>query len=234
MVSVDKAFEVRYKKASEQFQVLVDFDILQKFKDNKEEISVYDVLADQKIFKDQKKGEVASEEALKKAFGNVSEEEMFKEILLQGECQIPTDFLNKKREQKKVQIINYIAENSFNPQTKTKYTFSMIESAFSSIKFAIDPFKDHIYQANEALKLLRKELPISMDKIQLIIKVPSQYCGNFYGEFRKLGTIKKEYYDNVGDLHIHFELLESSLERVEQFIKAHSNSEAEYHIARGE
>lgn len=46
-----------------------------------DEISVYDVLADTKIFKDQKKGDIASENILNKIFPGKSEEEILKEIL---------------------------------------------------------------------------------------------------------------------------------------------------------
>jgi hypothetical protein len=56
MVKVDEAFEVRYKKGGEQFEVLVDFDKLKEFEKSPDTVSVYDVLADVKIFRDQKKG----------------------------------------------------------------------------------------------------------------------------------------------------------------------------------
>lgn len=55
MVNVDDAFEMRYKRNGENFEVLVDFDMLKKFQKSSNEFSVYDVLADIKIFKDQKK-----------------------------------------------------------------------------------------------------------------------------------------------------------------------------------
>ncbi len=232
MVKVDEAFELRYKFAGENFEVLVDFDKLNEFKKNQEEINVYDVLADDKIFKDQKKGDIASESLLQKVFPNKSEEEILKEILIKGECQIPTAYLNKLREEKRKQIINYIAEQAFNPQTKTKYTNSMIESGFSKIKFNVDPLKDFVYQAQDVLKLLKVEMPISMNRILLLIKVPGMHCGNFYGGFRKMGQVKKEFFDDSGDMHIHFEISESDLDRVSNFIKENSNSEAEYHVKK--
>ena len=135
MVNVDESFEVKFKSGKDEFQVLVDFDKLNEFKKKPTEISVYDVLADQKIFKDQRKGEVASEHHLKAAFGAKSEEEVLKEILLKGECQIPTSYLNKMREEKKRQVINYIAENAINPATKGRYTISMIESEINKVRY---------------------------------------------------------------------------------------------------
>lgn len=230
MAKVDEAFEVRYKKGKENFEVLVDFDSLAEFRKKPDETSVYDVLADYKIFKDQKKGDIASENLLKEVFGSKSEEDILKEILINGECQIPTAFLNKLRDEKKVQVINYIAENAINPATKSKYTTSMIESSINKIRYNFDPHKDYVFQAEEVLKLLRKEMPISLDKIILEIVVPSQYAGSFYGPFRKFGKITKEYYDNEGNLRMHIEIMESLQDRVIDFIKKNSNNESEYHI----
>lgn len=232
MVKVDEAFELRFKQGKENFEVLVDFDKLQEFLKKPDEVDVYDVLADTKIFKDQKKGEVASENHLKEVFGNIEESEILKIILKKGECQIPTAYLNRLREEKKSQIVNYIAENAFNPQSKTKYTASMIQNTFDKIKFNVDPLKNYVNQAEEVLKLLKKEMPISMEKVLMIIQISGQYCGNFYGPFRKLGQIKKEYFDNEGNLHIHFEVSESEIDKVATFIKQNSNETGEYYVKK--
>lgn len=232
MVSVDNAFEVRYKKGGEQFEVLVDFDKLNEFKKNSTEMSVYDVLADTKIFKDQRRGEIASENIVKKIFPKMLEEEIIKEILTKGECQIPTSFLNKLRDKKKVQVINYIAENSINPVTKSKYTYSMIESEVNKIKYSFKHEISFKNQAKEVLDILKKSMPITISKIILIIKVPGEFCGNFYGGFRKYGEIRKESFDDNGNLHLHIEINESILDEVINFVKGKSNNSAEYHVQK--
>lgn len=232
MVLVDDAFEVRYKYKGKEVQILVDFDQLQVYRKNSESVELEDVLVDDRIYVDQKKGELASDDVLKTLFGDMSHEERIEKILQDGECQIPTAYLNKLRQEKKTQIINYISQNAHNPQTKTKYTYSMIERAFEDISMTIDPLKDAIYQAEEIIKDLRKKMPISMEKVMLIIKVPGMYCGKFYGPFRKMGTITKEFYDDQGALHLHFEIYQGSLEDVVSYIKAHSQGEAEYHIQK--
>lgn len=232
MVSVDKAFEIRYKLGNEQFEVLVDFDKLKEFKKKPDEISVYDILADSRIYKDQKKGELASENVLEKIFSGKDEEQILKEILLKGECQIPTAYLNSLREEKREQIINYISSNSVNPATRTKYTFSMIESEFKKINFNVNPETDIVKQAEEVLKLMKKSIPISIDKTTLEISVPPQYCGNFYGPFRKYGKVTKEFYDNEGNLRLHIEVTSGILDDVINFIKMKSNNEASYHTSQ--
>ena len=231
MVKVNEAFEIRYKKAGEEVQTLVDFDELQKYREKPEETSIDDVVVDRKIYIDQKKGEIAPESTLEKIFNTQDEDTILKEILINGECQIPTAYLNKLRENKKEQIINYIAENSVNPQTKTKYTYTMIENAFSDIKYQIDPFKSPITQAEEVLKKLKTKLPISMDTTVIIAKIPGTYCGKFYGKFRNFGKIKKEFYDEQGNLHLHIEISESLIDTVTSYIKENTNGEGEYYTS---
>jgi ribosome maturation protein SDO1 len=179
MVNVNEAFEVRYEKNKNKFEVLVDFDKLNEFRKNTEEISVYDVLADSKVFSDQKKGKIASTEDLKKAFLDMDEEEILKEILIKGDCQIPSSFLNKLREEKKKQVINYICENAINPLNKSKYTLSMIESEIEKIRYNFDSQRDFTNQAEEVIVLLKKSMAITISRLVLELSVPPQYCGSF-------------------------------------------------------
>ena len=230
MVNVNEAFEVRYKFAGENFEVLVDFNKLKEFRRKPKEVSPYDVLADVKIFKDQKKGAVASDILLKEKFQNKSKEEIITQILLKGECQIPTAYLNELREQKKKQVINHISENAINPQTKSKYTQSMVESQIDKLSFNFHPEHDYMSQANDVLVLLKKVMPIAIVKSILIVKVPGMYCAKFYGPFRKYGQVSKEFYDEEGNLHLHMEVNESIVDQVIDYIKINANNEAEYHI----
>ncbi len=232
MVRVDEAFELRYRKKGQQLEVLVDFDKLNEFKKSPDKVSVYDVLADTKIFKDQKKGDIASDNFLLEIFQGKSEEEILKEILLKGECQIPTAFLNKLREEKKMQVINYIVENATNPQTKGKYTPTMIESEVNKLRFNFDPNISFQNQAEDVIKLLKKVMPISMERIILEIKIPGQYCGAFYGPFRRYGKVTKEYFDRESNLRLHIEISESQVDEVASYIKNHSNGEGEYFVSK--
>lgn len=232
MVNVNEAFTVRYKKNGQEFEVLVDFDKLNEFKKNPEEVDIYDVLADVKIFKDQKKGEIASENLLKEVFENIEEDEILKKILLEGECQIPTAYLNKLREEKKEHVVNYIAQNSMNPANRSKYTYSMIESEVNKLKYNFNPQADYIRQAEEVVSLLKKVMPISIEKSVLEVKIPGQYCGAFYGPFRKYGKITKEYFDNEGNLRMHIEVTIGLIDDAITYIKKNSNNEAEYFISK--
>jgi ribosome maturation protein SDO1 len=231
MVNVDDAFQVSYKREGEEFQVLVDFDELQKFKKKSNEISVHDVLADSHIYKDQKKGELASQIALDKVFANKEEDEIFKEILLKGECQIPTAFLNKLREEKREQIINYLAQNAVNANG-ARYSQTVIRDAINKLSFTVNPNQDAMYQVDDILKLLKKEMPIKIETSVLEIAVPPQYMSAFFGPFRKMGTVTKEYYDDQGQLRLHLEVTSGAKEDVIEYVKKHSNNEASYHVSK--
>jgi len=232
MVKVDEAFEIRYKFCGNNFEVLVDFEKLNEFKKNPEKISVYDVLADDKIFSDQKKGEVASTNILNTVFDNKSEEEILKQILIKGECQIPTAYLNKLRSERKEQIISYIVENATNPQTKGKFSRTMIESEFNKLRVNININTDIKSQAEDVIKSLRKVMPISCEKIILEICVSGEFCGNFYGPFRKFGKITKEYFDDLGEMHIHIEIFESQIDEVANFIKKNTKESGTYFVSK--
>jgi len=232
MVKVDEAFEMRYKKAGQNFEVLVDFDKLKEFQKKSDDISVYDVLADDKIFKDQKKGELASTNLIEESFPQMSEEEVLKEILLKGECQIPTAYLNKLREEKKVQVINFIAENAINAQTRGKFTPTMIENEINKLKYNFDPYNNFEAQAQDVLVMLKKVMPISLDEVMVQLKIPATYCGNFYGPFRKMGKTQKEFYDNLGNLNLEIKATESVADKIITFAKNNANNEAEYRIVK--
>lgn len=240
MVKVDEAFEVKYKKAKANFEVLVDFDKLNEFKKNQEKeetknkTSVFDVLADDKVFKDQKKGELASENELEAHFNTNNQEQILKTILIEGECQIPTAYKNKLRDQIKRQIITYISENATNPQTRGKYANTMIESEIEKIRFNYEINKDYLPQANEMLKLLKKVMPIAITKSKIQMRIPGMHCGNFYGQFRQLGKTINEKFDEHGNLCLEMEVSDSVIDRVIDEIKRKSNNEAEYVVLNEE
>ncbi len=68
MVSLDKAVIARLRKGGEEFEVLVDPYLARDLKEGKE-VNFEELLAAEEIFKDAKKGERASADELRKAFG---------------------------------------------------------------------------------------------------------------------------------------------------------------------
>lgn len=108
----------------------------------------------------------------------------------------------------------------------------MVESEINKLKYNFDYRLNTQSQAEEIIKLLKKTMPIRMEKIILEITIPAQYCGPFYGPFRKYGKITKEYFDRDNNLRLHFEISESQLDQVANYIKNHSNGEGEYFVSK--
>ena len=212
-------FIIRYKKNGSTFEMYVDnFENLQKFQ-NGEEIDIYDIIFDTDIYLDIKKAKRITNDEIVKSFEDKSENEIISEILKKGDCQIPTEFLNKKRDEVLSKIIQYIVDTCKNPQLNTKYTPSTIESEIKKISFSINPDMDYIHQAEELIKKLQSKMPIKISKKNVLMTIPSKYSNKFLGEFRKFGRITKEIWDNHGDLKLHIEINESNLDRTIEFIK---------------
>jgi rRNA metabolism SBDS family protein len=231
MVKVDESFILSYKKEGHEFQVLVDYGKLLEFRKNNAKITVYEVLADEDVFSDVKKGFRQSENLIKEIFRGKNEEAVFSEILNKGHCQVPTKYLNKQREKIKTRVVQYIVDSCINPQTNGKFTSSMIENEISKISYGFKGDSDHIHQAEEVIKKLQSKFPIKIDKKTLKISIPAQYVGKFYGKiFRSLGTITKEFiHKSSGNLKVHMDVNSSNFDKVIEYIRLNSNGEGEYY-----
>lgn len=191
MVSLDKAVVARYEKYGLKFEILVDPYMAQDLKENKE-VSLTEMLAIDEIFKDASKGERAAEENIKKVFGTLNLEEVVKTIIKKGEIQLTTEQRRDMIESKRKQIIEYIARNAINPQTKTPHPPARIEAAMKDAKVKVDPFKPVEEQVNDILDALRLILPIRFEKITIAVRVSGEDYGKIYGTLKNFGSIKKE------------------------------------------
>lgn len=237
MAKVDESCIIRYKKGNEEVEALVEYKSLVSYLENKdsqlnENFSIYDVFADTKIYSDTNKGLVADNDTLNALFGNMNEEEMLYEIANNGDPQIPTSYMNELREKKKTQIINYLANETINPQTQRSYSNAAIEEEVEKLKISIHPYQNHIHQAEEVFKKLKEKMPIKFDTTTLIIQISSQYAGVFNSKMRSFGTIQKQFYDEHGTMHMHIQISTGRLEEIENFIKDASKNSASYHVAQ--
>ena len=223
---------MKYNYQNQNIELIVNFENYQDYKKNNDSINIYDVLIDENIYADSKKGLLISKNLIKEIFQNKSDEEILKQIILNGKIQIPKDFVNKKRDETFIKIVNYISENAYNPQTKIKYTFDLIDQEVKKIPYSINPDINFIHQAEEILSLLKKNIPISIKINNFEIKILSKFIGKIISKIRSFGTIKKEFYDNVGDLRIHIEVNENNSENLIEFLKSNTENTCEYHIKK--
>jgi ribosome maturation protein SDO1 len=197
MVKMEDAVIARLDIENESFEILIDPEVAQKFKEG-EEVDLLSNLAIDTIFKDSKKGDKASEEKINKTFGTNDISEVAKKILLEGTIQLTTEQRKKMQENKRKQIIASIVRNAINPQTKTPHPASRIEMALKEAKVQIDPFKPVDVQVQYVLEKLRAIIPIRFETLKVAVKLSGENYGKTYADLTAFGKITKEEWQGDG------------------------------------
>jgi len=202
MVRVEDAVVARLEKFGHKFEILVDPNLAMQVKHGKE-VALTDLMAIERVFKDPKIGDEQSPETLKKSFGTNDLNEIVKKIIKEGEVQLTTEQRRAMTQRKRLEIINFISRNTINPQTKTPHPPQRIENLMEQEKIHVDPFKSVEEQIPEIVKVMRRVIPMSMEKIDFAIKVPAQYAGRCSTIIHKY-EMKKEEWLNDGSLAAEF------------------------------
>ncbi len=196
MVKMEDAVIARLDIDNESFEILIDPESAQKFKEG-EDIDLIESLAIDTIFKDSKKGDKASEEKINKTFGTNDISEVARKILLDGTIQLTTDQRKEMQENKRKQIVASIVRNAINPQTRTPHPAQRIEMAMKEAKVQIDPFKPVDVQVQYVLDKLRAIIPIRFEKLKVAVKLSGENYGKTYADITGFGKIiKEEWQDN--------------------------------------
>ena len=199
MVSVDEAVIARLKSHGEKFEILVDPRIVN------EDIPLEDVLAAEFIFTDAGTGDRASQESLTKVFETTDVFEIAKTIIEKGEIQLTTEQRKTMMEEKRKKIVQLIARNAVDPQTRKPHPPHRIENAMEQARVHIDLFKSADQQVADIIKVLRPLLPLRVETKKIAVKLPAVYAGKYY-ELKKFGKMVKEEWQKDGSyiavLHI--------------------------------
>jgi ribosome maturation protein SDO1 len=187
----DKYTVARMTKDNEHFEVLVKPQKALDYRMGKT-MGMTEVLVAETIFSDANKGTKASEENLRKAFGTTDALKIAEAILTQGTLQLTTEQRRKMTEDKRKQIIDFIARQSVDPKTNLPHPPTRIENAMEQIRYSIDPFRPVEEQAKEIIKALRIILPLKMEQISLGVSIPAAYSAKAYGSIKGFGTIRRE------------------------------------------
>ncbi|MCC7550039.1 MAG: ribosome assembly factor SBDS [Methanobacterium sp.] len=197
MVTLEDAVIARLEYYGERFEVLVDPDLASDFKRG-ENIEVEKILAVEEVFKDVKKGDKASEEAMNKAFDTTDPIEAAATIIHKGQVQLTAQQRRDMQEDKRKMIVATIAREAINPQTKLPHPARRIEIAMEEAKIRVDPFKSVDEQVNITLKEIRKLIPIRIEKVQVAIHIPGEDTGRVYGVIPEYGKTLKEEWQQDG------------------------------------
>ena len=188
----------RVEKLGEKFEVLVKPDAVQRIRDGKD-VNLLDELAIDQIFRDAHKGSKASEEKMKEIFGTTDNLTVARAIVMKGEIQLTTEQRREMLEQKRKQIVQYIAANAINPQTGAPHPPQRIEIAMEEAKVHIDPFKPVEEQVKTVLDALRPLIPIRIEKTRIAVKLGAEDSAKCYGDIKAFGTILKEEWQPTGE-----------------------------------
>lgn len=197
MINLEDAVIARLEYYGEHFEILVDPDLASDFKSGKN-VKMEDVLAVEEVFKDSKKGDKASEEAMIKAFNTVDPLEAAVTIIKKGHVQLTAQQRKEMQEEKRKLIIATITRESINPQTKLPHPARRIEIAMDECKLHVDPFKSVDEQVKTVMKAIRTKIPIRFEKVNVAIKIPGDFTGKVYGVIPTFGKIMKEEWQQDG------------------------------------
>ncbi len=198
MVRVEDSLVARLETKGHKFEILIDQKLVDLIKSGKN-VDVREYMAIDTIFKDHAKGDKASEESIKEAFGTTDINEVVKEIIKKGQVQLTTEQRRKMTEERRRQVVEIIARESLNPQTGAPHPPQRIEKAMEEAKVRIDPFKSAEEQVQEVLKAIKVLLPIKFEHVRLQIKIPGSDYGKLYSELARMGEIRSEDWGNDGN-----------------------------------
>ena len=91
MVSLDDSVLARMEKGGKRYELLVDPEMVDDFKNDPDSVNIDDFLAMDEVFHDARGGERPTEEAIENTFGTQDILEIAKTILNKGSIQLTTN-----------------------------------------------------------------------------------------------------------------------------------------------
>ena len=190
MVSLDDAVTARLERGGARYEILVDPELVQTWKDDPESVQLSDLLAAEEIWSDAKAGDRPTSEALEGAFGTTDLATCVERILNQGSIQLTTAQRKQMVEEKMKQIVTEITLTATDPKTRLPHPQTRIENALAEARFKADPFLSVERQVQDAVDILKPVIPLQFITVKLAFKIP----GKDYGGVMQLlrDSVQKE------------------------------------------
>lgn len=186
----------RIKKAGKHFEILVNLEEALKFR--KGESPSINLEID-RIFRDAKKGEVASSSDLKEAFKTENVYEIANKIVKDGDVLVTQEYRDAEQERRFNSVVNFLVVNSIDPQTGNPHTAERIKNALEQahINLKNAPVDNQI---GEILSAISKIIPIKIETKKVKITIPAIHTGKAYGVVTQYKESEK--WLNNGDLEV--------------------------------
>ena len=190
---------VRYSFEGEKFEIMVKPDPALDYKlGKKKDISA--VLVSDEIYTDSGKGTRPSTEKLFRAFKTEDPTEIAEIIMQKGDLNLTTDQRRKMMEDKKKQIVTYIAKTYVDPKTHLPHPPLRVEQAMKDARVSVDPQKSVDEQVKDIVEELRSIIALKTESLQLEIIIPAQFASQSYAVLKSVGSLKSEEWQNNGSL----------------------------------
>ena len=190
---------VRYSFEGEKFEILVKPDPALEYKLGKKK-DISSVLISDEIYTDYGKGTKPSTEKLLAAFKTEDKTEIAQIMFEKGDLNLTTDQRRKMIDQKRKQIVEFIAKTYVDPRTHLPHPPLRIELALKDGRITIDPQKGVEEQVSDIVDKLRSIIALKSENLQLEIIIPAQYASQSYSVLKSVGSLKKEEWQNNGSL----------------------------------
>jgi ribosome maturation protein SDO1 len=197
MIPLDHAVVARLESFGERFEILVDPNQAALVRQG-QVVNIEDVVAALNVFGNASRATRASDEALEKVFHTTDFDTIARKIIEKGEIHLTAEQRKHMIEEKRRQVITFIARNSINPQTGHPHPPQRIEMAMEEARVNIDPFKHVEEQVKEVVKALRPLLPIRFEELRIAIKIPGDHAARAYGDIAAASTMEKDEWQKDG------------------------------------
>ncbi len=169
----------RIKVKGKHYEIFVNVEKALQLKHGKP-VSIDDSLSTDKVFYNSKEGLHVSDSDLMNAFGTSDIKKIAEKIIKQGEIQVPKEYKDKEREDKKKQIVDFLARCSTDPRTNLPHTADRISSAIDEAGISVDN-KPIEQQITDIIEKIKKVLPIKIKTKKLKLRIPAEHTGRVYG-----------------------------------------------------
>ncbi len=197
MISLDHAVVARLDSHGERFEILVDPRQAGLVRQG-QAVNIEDVVAALNVFGNASKATRAPDEALMKVFQTTDFATIARKIIEKGEIHLTAEQRKQMIEEKRRQVVTFIARNSVNPQTGHPHPPARIERAMEEARVNIDPFKHLDELVKETVKALRPLLPIRFEELRLAIRIPADFAPRAYGDIAAGSVMEKEEWQKDG------------------------------------
>jgi|TARA_B110000196_G_scaffold59768_1_gene49768 ribosome maturation protein SDO1 len=177
MVSLDDAVLARLEKGGSRYEILVDPELVDTWKEDPNSVELSDLLAIDEVWSDAKAGDRPTSDALERVFGSTDLSTCVDKILKDGSLQLTTAQRRQMVDERMKQIVNEIAMTATDPKTKLPHPQTRIENALQEARFKADPFLSVERQVKDAVNILKPIIPLQFITIKLAFKVPGKDYG---------------------------------------------------------